>query len=244
MEIVFTNTFGVDEKYYPEPASTLVPQWYKELESYVGGEKKPTGDGQTMPTIKRCMPVFDAITSGYIISTYVDVWVTQKDVIEESLTTGEKNKVGTSSWYEWPSFDPLGFHPIEQAPNYPNNTGDKRSYPKWISPWSIKTPPGYSTLITPPMHRESIFTILSGVVDSDEYYVPVNFPFVLNNEKFEGLIPAGTPIAQVIPFKRDSWKMTIGSEKDLIDQEKRRNLLRTKFFDSYKTQFRQTKEYK
>jgi hypothetical protein len=85
---------------------------------------------------------------------------------------------------------------------------------------------------------------LPGVVDTDEYIAPVNFPFVLNDINFEGLIPAGTPMAQVIPFKRDSWKMVFGDEEKTIDQSKVANLIKTKFFDAYKNSYRKTKEYK
>jgi hypothetical protein len=38
--------------------------------------------------------------------------------------------------------------------------------------------------------------------------VPVNFPFFIRKD-FEGIIPAGTPIAQAIPFKRTDWEMSV-----------------------------------
>jgi predicted membrane-bound spermidine synthase len=94
------------------------------------------------------------------------------------------------------------------------------------------------------MHRESPFTILPGIVDTDTYTAPVNFPFVLNDINFEGLIPAGTPIAQVIPIKRDEWQMSLGTQKEFDEQQKVTNRLQTKFFDRYKSMFRQVKEYK
>ena len=88
------------------------------------------------------------------------------------------------------------------------------------------------------------FTIFSGVVDTDTYQVPVAFPFVLKEPNFEGMIPAGTPIAQVIPFKRESWKMEI-SGKELVDLAQQQSTrIMTKFFDAYKNLFRQTKEYR
>ena len=169
MKITFTNTMGVPEEYSPKPATGCVPDWYKNLESYMGGEKKPSGNGDTTGTIKRCMPVFDAIVNGYILFTNVDVWISQKD---------------GQPWYEWPSFAPIQWHPVEQAPNHPNRNGHQVNYPKWINPWAIETPPGYSTLFVQPFHRESVFTILPGIVDTDEYNSSVNFPFVLNNIKF------------------------------------------------------------
>lgn len=242
MNIIFTNTMGVPEEFSPKPASFFVPDWYKNLESYMSGEKKPTGDGQTSATIKRCMPVFDSIVGGYILTTYVDLFVSQKEIANEDGTlTGE-----TTPWYEWPSFGPIQWHPVSQAPTHPNKGAIPKgaSYPKWINPWSIKTPPGYSVLFVQPFHRESVFTILPGIVDTDTYNAPVNFPFVLNDWGYKGLIPAGTPMAQVIPFKRDSWDMSIGEAKDLEAQNKTTVKLRTRFFDSYKGQFRQPKEYR
>lgn len=229
MKITFTDVIGIPEAYKPVPASQVIPEWYKKLDTYIGKEKQPSGDGKTLATIKKCMPVFDAITSGYILFTYADVWISQQE---------------GQPYYEWPSLGPIQFHPIHQAPTHPNRGGHNISYPKWINPWSIKTEPGYSTMFVQPFHRESIFTILPGVVDTDKYTAPVNFPFALNDARYKGIIPAGTPMAQVIPIKRDSWKMEFGSEKELERQNKTALLLRSKFFDSYKTLFRQNKEYK
>jgi hypothetical protein len=226
MKIIFTNTSGADIE-QPKPASKLVPDWYKNMESYIGKEKKPMGDASTSATIKRCMPVLDAITAGYIIESPADVWVSRKE--EEQ-------------WFEWSDFGLISFHPIEQAPEHPARK--PFPYPKWNNPWAITTPKGYSTLFIQPMHRESIFTILPGVVDTDTYTASVNFPFVINDPTFEGLIPKGTPIAQVIPFKRDSWNMQIGTKEDFNNQNKVSKKLQSKFFDRYKSMFWTRKEYK
>jgi hypothetical protein len=226
MKIIFTNTSGADIE-QPKPASKLVPDWYKNMESYIGKEKKPMGDASTSATIKRCMPVLDAITAGYIIESPADVWVSRKE--EEQ-------------WFEWSDFGLISFHPIEQAPEHPARK--PFPYPKWNNPWAITTPKGYSTLFIQPMHRESIFTILPGVVDTDTYTASVNFPFVINDPTFEGLIPKGTPIAQVIPFKRDSWNMEIGTKEDFNNQNKVSKKLQSKFFDRYKSMFWTRKEYK
>lgn len=226
MKIIFTNTSGADLE-HPKSASKLVPDWYKNMESYIGGEKKPTGDAATTATVKRCMPVFDAITAGYIIESPADVWVSIRN---------------EQQWFEWSDFGLISFHPIEQAPNHPAKK--PFAYPKWNNPWSIKTPKGYSTLFVQPFHRESIFTILPGIVDTDQYTPSVNFPFVINDPTFEGLIPKGTPIAQVIPFKRDSWIMELGNKKELEAQAKISKKLQSKFFDRYKSMFWTKKEYK
>lgn len=226
MKITFTNTSGAELE-QPKPASKSVPDWYKNTQSYTNGERKPIGNGNTSATIKRCMPVFDAITAGYVIESPADVYVSIKD---------------GGQWFEWSDHNLITFHPIEQAPEHP----DKKpfAYPKWNNPWSITTPKGYSTLFVQPFHRESVFTILPGIVDTDQYTAPVNFPFVINDPAFEGLIPKGTPIAQVIPFKRDSWTMELGDKKDLEAQAKVSKKLQSKFFDRYKSMFWTKKEYK
>ena len=228
---------GVPEEFAPKPATSFIPDWYKNMDSYMGGtEKKPTVDGLANGTIKRCMPVFDVITHGYIITTYHDIFVSQK---AQQFADG---KVKVAPWYQWASFGPIHFHLIEQAPTHPAKNGSP--YPKLLNPWGIKTPPGYSTLFMAPVHRSNDFTILPGVVDTDTFTAPVHFPMVLTDIKFEGLIPAGTPIAQIVPFQRESWTMEIGKQENLIEQETLSAKLRTRFFDSYKTQCRQVKEYK
>lgn len=232
--IKFTDIMGVPEEYRPIPASKAIPDWYKNLESYVGGDKKPDGNGTTTATAKRCMPMFDAISSGYILSTHTDLFVTQKPDDDGEL----------QPYYEWANFGALSFHPKPQLPEHPEGSGHKLNYPKWINAWSISTPPGYSCLFVAPLHRETPIIALSGVVDTDTYNAPVNFPFVLRDPKMTGLIPAGTPIIQVIPFKRDEWAMELGNSEDIQQQAKTTNKLRSLFFDSYKRQFRQIKDYK
>ena len=227
---------NIPEEYFPQPADKIIPDWYKDLESYLTKEKKPTGNGESASTIKRCMPVFDAMTSGYVIFSPSDVWISQI-YIDNNLQETHPN-------YEWANFNMIEFHDAKQVKGYPKGFEHKIAYPKWMNPWAIKTPPGYSCLFVQPVHRDSKFTILPGIVDTDKYDTPVNFPFILNDIKFEGLIPAGTPIAQVIPFKRDFWEMEFGNEKDIINATNTFLKIRTKFFDGYKNMYRQKKQYK
>ena len=227
MKLTFTDTIGVIEEFLPKPASQFLPDWYKRTPEYVPGGRIVV-DGKTPHTVKKCMPVFDALTSGYIIPTYVDVQVTHRDGFP---------------WYEWPSRSAIEFHPVEQAPKHPKMNG--APYPKWINPWAIRTPPGYSCLFIAPMHNPNgIFTVIPGVVDTDTYTAPVNFPFTLDDVDWEGIIPAGTPMVQVIPFKRDSFKMEIGGNGERAQQDRATSKLRTLWFNSYKRQFWSRKEYR
>ena len=154
--IKFTNTNGFKDLEKPKPASAFIPDWYKNMESYLSGKKITDGNGNGTGTIKRCMPVFDSIISGYIITLPADIMV--------SLKNGEQ-------YFEWSNFKLVLFHPVEQAPNHPARK--PHQYPKWNNPWSIKTPKGYSTLFVQPFHRESVFTILPGIICRDVVGVSV-----------------------------------------------------------------------
>lgn len=229
MEIVFTNTSNyLIENIEPVPAKKVIPEWYKNTLSHRNKENKkmPDGNGVTEQTIKRCMPVFDALTAGYIISTYVDVYV--------SFVEGKH-------WFEWAAFDAVTFHTNDQAPNYPQSRDEP--FPKWQNLWSIKTSPGTSCLFIPPVHRESPFAILEAVVDTDSYDHNINFPFIMKDSNFEGLIPAGTPMVQVIPFQRNQWKMKIGGELEKERATKTALSLKQHFFDGYRNNHRKTKDY-
>ena len=251
MEIIFTDTLAegnIPEEYHPKPASKFLPEWYKDLDSYLSGNKDTNGFGETNATIKKCMPVFDSISAGYIISTYCDIYVKQHDVTNQKneLTVPDEYKlITTQPKYEHRFSNALEYHQVDQAINHPLRGTHMISYPKFINPWAIKTPPGYSVLFIQPVHRDSDIIVFPGVVDTDKYMAPVHFPFALKNaDKFSGLIPAGTPLVQVIPFKRDSWTMKIGTEENLKEYVRDYNRIKIKIWDSYKSQFRQPKEYK
>lgn len=235
-EIIFADVRNISEEFKPQPAYKYIPEWYKNMNSYINNEKKPGENNETSATIKKCMPVFDSISQGYLIFTYCDIWVSQK---LEQNKDGSLYKV---PWYQWPAQTPIDFHPIMQADTHPDANG--HPYPKLLNPWSIKTPPGYSTMFFPPVHRENIFKVFPGVVDTDKYNFPVNFPMVLSDPNFEGLIPAGTPIVQLVPFKRENWKISFKEIKDTEMAKKILSGFNIRFFDSYKNHYRQKKEYK
>ncbi len=94
-KIIFTDTTGImPVEVHPYPCAKDLPDWYKKTESYVNGLKKPDGLGGTTASIKKCVPVFDAITAGYLIPLPADVYVSLQEI------EGEKKQ-----WFEWASFE-------------------------------------------------------------------------------------------------------------------------------------------
>jgi hypothetical protein len=227
---------NVLEMFSPKPASECLPDWYKIQQPYINNKKVIIDDGKTNATIKKCMPVFDAITSGYIIFTCMDIQISIKDNLP---------------YYNWPSAfsndsrttDPIDFHNKEQANEHPLSQ-NVMSVPKFMNPWSIQTPKGYSVLFTTPMHRDLPFQILPGIVDTDRYSAEINFPFFLKDPKWTGIIPAGTPIAQIIPFKRESWKKSFGGKKEKEKILKSINTTFAFFYNGYKNMFWVKKSFK
>ena len=228
----FSIEKNIPENYYPKPAYTCLPDWYKDQESYILGNKKVNEGVVNQSSIKRCIPVFDSLTSGYFIFSSVDIYVSQKD---------------NAPYFNWAlnilEEDAISFHPGQQFSKHPEFK-DLPSLPKFFNPWVIETPKGYSVFITPPKHRNLPFEIIPGIVDTDSYNATIHFPFYLKDLKWEGLIPAGTPIAQVVPFKRDQWKMSLVSKKRIEKTDKISFLLRSNYFNGYKKFFWTKKFFK
>ena len=226
-EITFTPTTNINEMYFPKPSKFFLPEWYKKTESYIGGEKiiNINNPDESNATIKKCMPVFDALTAGYIIPLPCDIEVKLED--------------GKSIFY---SDTPIAWHSVSQANNYP--APHKKFLPKFLNPWGIQTSIGTSCLFINPVHQDLPFKVLEGVVDTDSYSVPVNFPFVLNDKNWEGHIKAGTPMVQVMPFVRTQWSMSFGNIDNYKEYKSNEELLYTKSHDRYKTLFRKKKDYK
>lgn len=84
------------------------------------------------------------------------------------------------------------------------NPREPRPPCKFHNYWSIRTPPGWSCLFLPPLNRPNpVFECLAGVVDTDDYPALIHFPFFATAPDGVYPIPAGTPLVQVIPFRRD-----------------------------------------
>jgi hypothetical protein len=54
--------------------------------------------------------------------------------------------------------------------------------------------------------------ILAGVVDTDRYQAPVNFPFVTIADDGTHVLEKGSPLVQVIPFQRSELKAAVRAE--------------------------------
>jgi hypothetical protein len=174
------------------PSKTVIPEWFKKIPKWK--DKKifdvKTGFGQTL---KLCVPFLDAMTSGYVITLPFDVYVKDNDG-SPFLTWAEGADDLSPSWRELSDENlvPFGHTPIEYV---------------WKPNVAFTVPKGYSVLLTHPLNRHDLpFTTLSGIVDGELVMQSKgNVPFYLKIG-FEGIIPQGTPIAQLILFRQENWK--------------------------------------
>jgi hypothetical protein len=174
----------------PIPIKKLLPEWYRTSETTI-----LSPDGTEASGLKRCVPFLDALISGYALVTPVDIFISETD-------SGEL-KIGWNSPDEFVDF--IHERPKESAANLPRPAGHHPNHLAWRGTWGIKTPKGWSLLVTHPLNRFDLpFTTTSGIMDSDSYSTGGNLPFFIK-KGFTGVIPAGTPIAQLIPIKRASW---------------------------------------
>lgn len=231
-KIIFTDTHnpdGVLDK--PKPASEYIPDWYKKAKPYLdpSGKKAVPMEPGPMATIKRCMPVWDMMIAGYIMETPYDIYVRQTP---------------DGPYFQWSSNDAIAFQTMDQFQNHPYSR-DINYAVRINIPWSIKTPKGWSIMVMEPQHRElGPITCASGIVDTDDYSLPFNMFLKLRDPKFEGMIPAGTPFLQIIPFKREAWQLELGKESERSKFKSDLHKFNTVFFDRYKKFWWKKKEYK
>jgi hypothetical protein len=221
-KIVFTPSSQDTELLIEPPSSAKksVPDWYK---------KSPAFDQKNyrQSVLKQCMPFFDATISGYIQRTWKEIYIGSKD---GNLFFDSAEGLEILSHRENASLPVSdGFYPVEFI---------------WRRHWSVELPKGYSMLVTHPHNRLDLpFTTLSGVVDSDLFHhTPVgSIPFYVQ-KGFTGIIPVGTPMYQIIPFKRENWE----SETEPFNEAevlKRNNIMRRRFYSAYRDMFWQKKTY-
>lgn len=230
-KITFIPASEEVEKYVapPVPIKTVVPDWYKRADTeYLKNPKFDDQGSLANTSLKQCVPFLDAMTSGYVQKTWCDIYIdAESEDVKFSFSTTPK-PVGARPKTHIKYFD-SEFYPVEFF---------------WEIPWQAKLPKGYSVFAIHPLNRSDLpFVTMAGLIDADGYHhAPSgNMPFYVKMG-FKGIIPAGTPMYQFIPIKRESWE----SQLEPFSQELQRKRLkhqRSKFWGFYKETFWHRKEY-
>jgi len=204
----------------PRPAREFLPEWYKKIPKFADGKFKPgDNNNSSNATLKACVPFMDGMTNGYIQETWCDIYIQKQD---------------DSGLSYRPATDPkIMSH--RGALHYPIGENFYQMEFVWQLQWMAQCPVGYSLLITHPINRYDLpFLTISAIVDSDSFYgAPdgANLPIYIKKD-FEGIIPKGTPMYQMIPIKRESWDSAYNGYNK--EQNEKFHDVKKVFFDGYK----------
>jgi hypothetical protein len=229
MKISFLPASDYVSRYvpHPKPAKNFIPDWYKKIPVIKKEDIKVVQGDVVGLNLKACMPFIDALGAGYIQQTWTDIKIDKVDGgIQYNFPLGpdimkSRNSVSVSLS---PAYFEAEF--------------------VWQSVWRARLPKGYSILITHPLNRLDLpFTTMTGIIDADEFYNSRvgNIPFFIH-DSFNGIIPSGTPMFQMIPIKRDVWE-SVAEPFDEIASEKRHREMRQHIWKAYKNNFWHKKSY-
>lgn len=223
----------------PTPAIKKIPLWYKQQSTYSGDENSYLAKGFSSSTVKRCMPFFDGITAGYIIYVPCDIYI-------DTTLDDEKIHFSIPETLKYLKKELISSHTPEQVSSYPI---DKDKYHKQVFRilplWAVGTQDGYSCLFTQPMHQDPVpFKLFPAIIDTDKFASDGHLSMLIE-KGFKGILEKGTPLVQVIPFKREAFNMElVGMEESIKFLSKQRISIRSKFKNAYRDLLRVKKEYK
>jgi len=214
----------------PNPASSYKADWFKKIPSFYNTDSLYGPDHGDNLTLKHCVPFRDAMSAGYIQETWQDI----------SFDPQEDGRVN----YRFPTSPEIMSHRnVNSLP-----MGEEFYQIEFVirPPWAPELPSGWSVLITQPFNRPDLpFFFPSGIIDADVFgrmTDQTSIPFYLRKDA-PRLIPSGTPLYQIIPFKRESWESNF-AKYDLKSQAKLLHAVRKVFWGGYKELFWQKKSYK
>ncbi|ASY72245.1 hypothetical protein N181_29070 [Sinorhizobium fredii USDA 205] len=175
----------------PIAAKLALPDWFRRLPPVDKKHLSTTNNGLT---VKRCMPFLDAMTSGWILPVAATVRLEIKNGGRNVEAGWEFDRVMVSNH---------GAHQVAGNPREPSPPCKFHNY------WSIRTPPGWSCLFLPPLNRQGQpFECVAGIVDTDTYAAHIHFPFFATAPDGLYVVEKGTPLVQVIPFRRADTAVT------------------------------------
>jgi hypothetical protein len=230
----WSNRSANNDSTIPVPAKKIIPEWFANAKKYWKDENNQefiVAPGEKGLGFKSCPALLDIFSSGYLLVTPCDVVVYKQD---------NKRLVVSAQGFD----DFCESRPYMGEFNYPYGYGTDSFH--WFPNWGFDLPKGYSALVLHPLNRYELpFLTTNGIIDSDKYGSPGLMPFFLK-EDFTGVIPKGTPFAQIIPFKREDWKAEykfLKEEEMIARHEKTAGQYRVPFGGIYKRQTWVQKKY-
>ena len=153
----------------PFPASQALPQWWKDASPYIKSEKDIDGkkiiikNRESNASFKKCTPMLDLLSSGYIVPLWSDVQIRYENELPSISWRVEKNV--------------FELHATQEV-EIPN--GYQKSQFKFLNQWVPKLPKGYSALIIAcPGYPNNPFRAMQAIIDYDKTTHPLFPPMFL-----------------------------------------------------------------
>lgn len=220
------------DDYKPAPVKRHMPQWFLDKEKFKRNKDgtfyltmftDPEGKQSVhrQPSWKACPAMLDIFMAGYYLFTPCDITFKKNDSLP----------------YPEVEYDEKWRH-VAPAKSFCEMRGAEEGLPTpegyneytfvWRINWYFEVPKGYTILMTHPINIPNLpFQTISGFADaSNPYMISGNYPFYIKKDWY-GTIPAGTPYAQLIPMKAESWSSEINhysiEETTKMIEEKQKN---------------------
>ena len=233
IEFIALDKYAFEVCPKPFPASQGLPQWWKDASPYIktknnlDGKKIILENGYTSPSFKKCTPMLDLLTSGYIVPLWSDVQIQIKDGMPEIHWRVSRHVFNLHSTQE------------VEIPN-----GYQKTQFKFLNQWIPKLPKGYSALIIAcPGYPNTPFRAMQAIIDYDKATTTLYPPMFLK-EGFEGIVEKGTPMFQIIPFKRNDWESKFSFLEDGAQERNTDRDVRATMVNNYVKNFWEKKQYK
>jgi hypothetical protein len=192
----------------PKPTAKYTPDWWKSLK--IDESKKSAYDLYT-GNIKHCPSFTDVFSSGYVVPMWMDIYLGYDKETGQYGT--QSNNLTNISYHNGASVD---------LKNYKFLGKETSAFFKAYSPWSIITKPDISIMILPLFFNfDPDFSVVPGIMDTD-IVNHISPDIAYHSKNREIFIERGTPLFQVIPFKKQKATFDVKEIDELSDSTRKK----------------------
>jgi hypothetical protein len=164
---------------------THLPNWFKRIAKGPG-------------SIRRCAGTVDLLSAGVTLPMWTNLRFRPNERGEWEHSSDDFGPSAGIGMIQHFPFNSTGKCPVTDVRKI-----ESGQYPKVVNPWRIETAPGWSTLLLPLLWEPNEnYDVLPAIIHTDFYHLMNIVLNIKTDSAFQ--IKFNTPIAQLIPFKRDS----------------------------------------
>lgn len=213
----------VGEKYPIIPAKSYNYNWFRASSKCFKNVAKEKSNYEQITGVVKCPGIKPIMNKGYIVQSWFDLTIRPlphpnrfEFFIPQGLFDYLKEKKYDKRLISWFS----GEEPAHAIP-LPDN--QLQSLIKITLPWAASIPKGWQLLLMPiPYPDMTEFTAVHGILEPGDYY-QINAIIKINELNKEFIIPAGTPLFQLIPIRNNLEDIEISDYTESIKKLELKN---------------------